>query len=83
LGPPEKGAWSNGVVEYWSEIEERVLKTRKLVPTQFPMDRAWIDISALMVFNTPIIQYSITPCERKNHDRQSWQLRPHPEGVVF
>jgi hypothetical protein len=36
-----------------------------------------------MVFNTPIIQYSITPCERKNHDRQSRRLLPHPKGVVF
>jgi len=22
LGTPSRGAWSNGVVEYWSEIEE-------------------------------------------------------------
>jgi hypothetical protein len=35
LEPPEKGAWSNGVVEYWSEIEERVLKARKFVPIRF------------------------------------------------
>jgi hypothetical protein len=35
FGAPSKGAWSNGVVEYWSEIEERVLKARKLVPICF------------------------------------------------
>jgi hypothetical protein len=61
LEPPGKGAWSNGVVEEWYGIEERVLKARKPVPIRFPMDRAWIDICSdgFQYSNHPILHYSV------------------------
>ncbi len=40
-------------------------------------------IVRVVVFITPIIQYSNTPCKGKNHERQSQLLRPCPEEVVF
>jgi trk system potassium uptake protein TrkH len=38
-----------------------------------PLGFAW-RVSATIFSHAPIIQYSITPCERKKHDRQSHRL---------
>jgi hypothetical protein len=54
------GEWSIGVLEYWDKIGKRVLKVRILLPTPSSMELLWRP-SATMVFNPPILHYSITP----------------------
>jgi hypothetical protein len=52
------------------------------IPTLTTVGGVW-KVSAPVVSNAPIIQYSISPCESKNSDRQSRLLSPHREDMVF
>jgi len=45
--------WSNGL-----KLKEGFQRQGKAALTRFPMDRSW-SVFATMVFNTPLIQYSL------------------------
>jgi len=51
--------WSNGL-----KLKEGFQRQEKAAPTRFPMDRSW-SVFATMVFNTPLIQYSLAQTYRK------------------